>query len=102
MFNLPELIDIALDHKPFWHWELFESSKYRFSISPEEFLKLESMLAAEGYSDWEQLGLTYDSVSIGWGADEDFIVAEKRSNGMVYYWSYSRDLNVVYAISWNN
>jgi len=102
MFGLPRLSEIELDHKPFWYWQIFESSKYRFHIEPEEFSKLQSMLAAEGYSEWERQGLTYGSISIGWNGNEDFIVTRRRSNGMVYYWSYSRDLNVVYAISWND
>ena len=102
IFGLSELSNVQLDHKPFWNWEIFESSKYRFRISPEEFSKLQLILDKHGYSEWKNQGLTYDSVSIGWEGDDDFIVTKKQDNGMVYYWSYSRDLNVIYAISWNN
>lgn len=101
-FGLRGLDSIAMKHRPFWSWDLFESRKYRFEITPEEFSKLRSLLALSGYSEWTEKGLTFGSVDIGWNSDDKFIVVEKRMSGMLFYWSYSREENLVYAISWRN
>ena len=102
VFGLPELQTIKMSSKSFWSWELFESPKYRFSISPKEYTKLKSVLAEQGYSDWVRQGLTYDSVNIGTENYEDCLVSKKQGRGTVFYWSYSRKLGEVYAISWNH
>ena len=102
VFGLPELQMIELSSKSFWTWELFESPKYRFSISPEEYTKLKSVLADHDYSDWVRKGLTYDSINIGTENYEDSLVSTKQGRGSVFHWSYSQKLGEVYAISWNH
>ena len=99
VFALSELEDYGLAHKPFYTWEIFESSKFRFAISPEGFEKLAAELKRLGYSEWERGGVTFGNVDVGWENDEDHIYCKITRDGSHHYWSYSAKQNLIYAIT---
>lgn len=99
VFAMPELHQFQLSHRPFLGWELFESPKFRFTISPSDFSRLDAALKAAGYSGWERGGVTFGSVSHGWTPDEDYVTCEFRRGSYHYYWSYSAKENLIYAIT---
>ena len=99
VFAMPGLKQFQLSHRPFLWWELFESPKFRFTISPSDFSRLEAALKSAGYSGWERGGVTFGSVSHGWETDEDYVTCEFRQSGHHYYWSYSPKGHLIYAIT---
>lgn len=98
IFAMPELRQFHLSHRPFLGWELFESPKFRFAISPADFSRLDAALEAAGYPAWERGGVTYGSVSHGWESDEDYVYRQSKRSGYSYTWSYSSKENLIYAI----
>ena len=99
IFAIPELHQLQLSHRPFFEWELFESSKFRFKITETDFEKLSLQLSKHGYSLWERGSLQYGSILIGGSSEEDFIYCSKHTPSYHYYWSYSAAEHVVYAIT---
>lgn len=80
-------------------WEPFESPKFRFTISPANFSRLDAALKKAGYSEWERGGVTFGSVSHGWESDEDYVTCSLRKGGHHFYWSYSPKENLIHAIT---
>ena len=98
IFAMPELNQLQLSHRPFFRWELFESPKFRFTISPSNFSRLDAALKQAGYSEWERGGVTYGSVSHGNTPAEDHVTNSLTRGGYHYHWSYSAKENLIYAI----
>ena len=99
IFSMPELHQFQLSHRPFVGWELFESPKFRFTLSPSNFSRLDAALKAAGYTVWQEGGVTFGSVSHGWTPNEDYVYCKSTSGGNRYYWSYSAKENLIYAIT---
>ncbi len=99
IFGIPELRQCHFSHRPFLVWEFFESPKFRFTVSPSDFSRLDTTLKAAGYSAWERGGVTYGSVSHGWTPDEDSVYCSLKQGGYSYTWSYSERKNLIYAIT---
>jgi hypothetical protein len=98
IFALPELHQLQLSPRPFFAWDLFESPKFRFTISPSDFTKLDANLKAAGYSGWEKGSVTFGSLSVGDMPEEDHIFNRLAKGGYHYHWSYSAKENVIYGI----
>lgn len=99
VFAISELGNYTLAHKPFLTWNLFESPKFRFEISPDGYEDLAKELKRQGYSEWNRGGVTFGSVDVGWTEAEDNIYCELTKNGCLYCWSYSAKNNLIYAIT---
>ncbi|MCP5537237.1 MAG: hypothetical protein H7A51_13750 [Akkermansiaceae bacterium] len=99
VFGLPEIEQLELDTKPLMSWQPFESPKYRFHASDAQFEALDRILRSEGYSDWQEGGVSFGSISHGWTSDEDWIYCKSSHEGYNLYWSYSRTQKLVYAIT---
>ena len=98
---MPELRQLQLSHRPFFGWEVFESPKFRFRITPTDFEKLSLRLSEDGYSSWKFGSLQFGSVLIGGSSEEDFIYCTKDTPSCHYYWSYSAAEKVIYAITFS-
>jgi hypothetical protein len=99
IFGLSEISDIGLVHRPFYSWHFIESPKFRFTITPTQYEKLKSILMNHGYSDWSKGSLDYGSVNIGGSPYDDYIFCTLKSPHSNYYWSYSAEDNLIYAIT---
>lgn len=99
VFAIPELHQLQLSHRPFLWWEPFESPKFRFTISPSDFSILDAAFKSAGYSVWKEGGVTFGSVSHGWTPDEDYVYCKSRRGGHNFYWSYSVEESLLYAIA---
>ena len=97
-FGIPNLIELDLTHRRFLHWEPFESSKFRFEISANNFKRLSEVLIGTGYSQWERHGLEFGSLSLDANLITDFVSCSKRTEDANLYWGYSRAEGMLYAI----
>jgi len=98
IFAMPDLHQFHLSHRPFLMWELFESPKFRFMISPSDFSRLDAALKLNGYPAWTKGGVSYGSVSHGEEPDEDYVYCQSKRGGYSYTWSYSAKESRIYAI----
>lgn len=97
-FGIPSLMNLNLTQRMLLLWEPFESPKYRFEISPNNFEELSDILTRTGYSQWERHGLNFGSLNLDANLISDFVSCSKRTNEANLYWGYSESQGMLYAI----
>jgi hypothetical protein len=88
----------GLKLKPFLYWNFFESPKFRFEILTEDYNGLRKSLSNYGYNEWEEGGLQYGSVNIGWLSDDRVFYSTKQVGKHELIIAIDEHNHIMYAI----
>jgi hypothetical protein len=98
IFGFDSLNQRDLKNLPFLTWSPFESPKFRMKIGQSKFLELKPYLHYHGYKEWEEGGVQYGSLNMGWDRTAPLQYSMKKFQGHVHIVAYDKRNQLFYAI----